>query len=91
MVFTNAGLVKVYCHIHSHMSAFVLVFSHPFYATTNDEGRYRIDALALRLAGESDIDAALLHQLLRQRIGFLSNQRMDAGGIDHLIRHHLAE
>ena len=25
------------------MSAFVLVFSHPFYAITSDEGRYRID------------------------------------------------
>jgi plastocyanin len=41
--FDRPGVVRVFCDIHSHMSAFVLVFSHPFYATTDDEGRYRID------------------------------------------------
>jgi len=25
------------------MNAFILVFSHPFFAMTDDEGRYRID------------------------------------------------
>jgi hypothetical protein len=25
------------------MSAFILVFSHPFFATTDDQGRYQID------------------------------------------------
>jgi plastocyanin len=41
--FDRPGIVRVFCEIHSHMSAFVLVFSHPFYGTTDDEGRYRID------------------------------------------------
>ncbi len=41
--FDRPGIVRVFCEIHSHMSAFILVFSHPFYATTDDEGRYRID------------------------------------------------
>jgi len=41
--FDRPGIVRVFCEIHSHMSAFVLVFSHPFYATTDAEGRYRID------------------------------------------------
>jgi plastocyanin len=41
--FDRPGVVRVFCDIHSHMSAFVLVFSHPFYATTDEEGRYRID------------------------------------------------
>lgn len=27
--FTKAGLVKVFCHIHSHMSASILVLDHP--------------------------------------------------------------
>ena len=43
--FDRPGIVRVFCDIHSHMSAFVLVFSHPFYATTTDEGRYRIDGI----------------------------------------------
>ena len=41
--FDRAGIVRVFCDIHSHMNAFILVFSHPFFALTDDEGRYRID------------------------------------------------
>ena len=40
--FDRAGIVRVFCDIHSHMSAFVLVFAHPFFATTDEAGRYRI-------------------------------------------------
>ena len=29
--FTRPGLVKVYCHFHSDMSATIVVFDHPFY------------------------------------------------------------
>ena len=41
--FDRPGIVRVFCDIHSHMSAFVLVFSHPYYASTEADGRYRID------------------------------------------------
>ena len=41
--FDKPGIVRVFCDIHSHMNAFILVFSHPFFAVTDDEGRYRID------------------------------------------------
>jgi hypothetical protein len=41
--FDRPGIVRVFCDIHSHMSAFVLVFSHPYYASTDGDGRYRID------------------------------------------------
>ena len=43
MLFDRPGIVRVFCDIHSHMSAFILVFSHRFYAVTDAEGRYRID------------------------------------------------
>ena len=33
----------MFCDIHSHMNAYILVFSHPFFALTDPEGRYRID------------------------------------------------
>src|SRR5262249_5075441 len=36
--FTKAGLVKVFCHIHSHMSASILVLDHPFFASPSDNG-----------------------------------------------------
>jgi plastocyanin len=41
--FERPGIVRVFCDIHSHMNAFILVFSHPFFAVTDSEGRYRID------------------------------------------------
>ena len=41
--FDRPGIVRVFCDIHSHMSAFILVFSHPFFAVTDGSGRYRIE------------------------------------------------
>jgi plastocyanin len=41
--FDRAGVVRVFCDIHSHMNAFILVFNHPFYSLTDNEGRYRIE------------------------------------------------
>jgi plastocyanin len=41
--FDRPGIVRVFCDIHSHMSAFILVFSHRYFATTDSAGRYRID------------------------------------------------
>lgn len=43
--FDRPGIVRVFCDIHSHMSAYILVFSHPYFATTDAEGRYRIDQI----------------------------------------------
>jgi plastocyanin len=43
--FDSPGIARVFCEIHSHMNAFILVFSHPFYAVTDEEGRYRIDGV----------------------------------------------
>ena len=40
--FDQPGIVRVFCDIHSHMNAFILVFSHPFFAVTDGEGRYHI-------------------------------------------------
>jgi plastocyanin len=41
--FNQPGIVRVFCEIHSHMNAFVLVFGHPFFSTTDNDGRYRIN------------------------------------------------
>ena len=43
--FDRPGIIRVFCDIHSHMSAFVLVFNHRFFAVTDDEGRYRIEGV----------------------------------------------
>lgn len=41
--FDSPGIVRVFCEIHSHMSAFVLVFAHRYFAVTDTDGGYRID------------------------------------------------
>jgi plastocyanin len=41
--FDRPGIVRVFCDIHSHMNAFILVFSHPFFSLTDADGRYRIE------------------------------------------------
>jgi plastocyanin len=43
--FSRPGIVPVFCDIHSHMSAYILVFSHPFFAVTDDDGDYAIDGI----------------------------------------------
>ncbi|MGH9350366.1 MAG: carboxypeptidase regulatory-like domain-containing protein [Vicinamibacterales bacterium] len=43
--FDRPGIVRVFCDIHSHMSAFIIVFNHRYFATTGADGRYRIDGI----------------------------------------------
>jgi plastocyanin len=43
--FNQPGVVRVFCEIHSHMNAFILVFAHRFFAMTDDDGRYRIEGV----------------------------------------------
>ena len=41
--FRQAGLVKVYCHIHSHMSASIMVFDHTFFTIPKADGSFTIE------------------------------------------------
>jgi plastocyanin len=43
--FDRPGVVRVFCEIHSHMNAFILVFAHRYFGTTDAEGRYRIEGV----------------------------------------------
>jgi plastocyanin len=43
--FDRPGIVRVFCEIHSHMNAFILVFAHRHFALTNAQGEYRIDGV----------------------------------------------
>ena len=52
--FTHAGLVKVFCHIHSHMSAVVRVFDHPWFTIPDEGGEFSLGAVP---AGEHTLVA----------------------------------
>jgi plastocyanin len=41
--FDRPGIVRVFCEIHSHMSAFILVFAHRYFAVTEPDGSFRLD------------------------------------------------
>jgi plastocyanin len=41
--FPNAGLVKVYCHIHSHMTAAIMVFDHAYFRIPAADGTFSLD------------------------------------------------
>jgi len=43
--FTKPGIVKVYCQIHSHMSATILVLDHPYFAVPATSGDYELPNL----------------------------------------------
>jgi hypothetical protein len=43
--FDKPGVVRVFCDIHAHMSAFIFVFAHPYFNVTDGVGRYRIDGV----------------------------------------------
>jgi plastocyanin len=41
-VFSRPGLVKVFCELHSHMSAVIRIFDHPWFTIPDDDGRFAI-------------------------------------------------
>jgi hypothetical protein len=40
--FPKAGIVKVFCDIHSHMSATIVVFDHPYFVVPERDGTFEI-------------------------------------------------
>ncbi|MBF8300786.1 MAG: hypothetical protein HW394_1156 [Acidobacteria bacterium] len=43
--FDRAGIVKVFCEIHSHMSATVAVFDHPWFTVPDEDGTFELPAM----------------------------------------------
>lgn len=45
VTFDEPGLVKVFCHLHSNMSAVIMVLDNPWFAVPGDQGTFRIDGI----------------------------------------------
>jgi plastocyanin len=45
LTFDQPGVVKLFCEIHEHMRGTILVLDTPYFARTDAEGRYRLEAL----------------------------------------------
>jgi hypothetical protein len=63
--------VKVYCQIHSHMSATILVFDHPYFAIPELDGSFEIPNLP-----PGDYTVVGWHERVGERTASL---RVDAG------------
>jgi plastocyanin len=69
--FNTSGLVKVYCQIHSHMSASILVLDHDYFQTPNRDGSFVLNDVP---PGDYQISA------WHERIGESTRQvRVDSG------------
>jgi plastocyanin len=42
-IVAKPGIIKVFCEIHSHMSAVIRVFDHPWFTVPSDDGTFTID------------------------------------------------
>jgi len=43
VTFNQAGIVPVFCHLHSDMSAIILVLENPYFVVPGPDGHYRIE------------------------------------------------
>jgi len=42
VVFDKPGIVELRCDVHAEMAAFIMVMENPFFAVTDDQGRFQI-------------------------------------------------
>ena len=61
-VVTRPGIIKVFCEIHSQMSAVIRVFDHPWFTVPSEEGTFTIDNVP---AGEYTL--AAWHERIGER------------------------
>ena len=45
VVFDEAGQIRVFCEVHEHMRAVVLVLDTPYFTTTDDTGSYSLEGV----------------------------------------------
>jgi len=69
--FTKPGVIKVFCHLHSHMSAIVRVFAHSYFVVPSRDGRFTIPSVP---AGRLDVTA------WHERAGEVTHQTTVADG-----------
>jgi plastocyanin len=72
--FAREGVVRVFCNIHSSMSAMIVVLATPYYATTGKDGSYNIADVpagdyALTVVHERATEAALAAAARRVSVG----------------------
>ncbi len=73
--FVRPGIVRVFCNIHSSMSAIIMVLDTPLFGITNTEGRFEIAGVA---AGEHDLN--FFHERATQTTLRSAGRRVSVSG-----------
>lgn len=67
VVFEKPGVIQVFCEIHASMRAYIHVFDTPYFAVSDEQGRFRIEGVPdgeyrLRVwqEGQSELEQGLL-------------------------------
>jgi plastocyanin len=47
VTFDKAGLVRILCHVHPNMEAYIVVKEHPYFAVTDKRGNYQLSGVPL--------------------------------------------
>jgi plastocyanin len=76
-LFPKSGVVKVYCHIHSHMSATILVLDHPYFTIPSADGGFELSNVP---PGEYTV--AGWHERVGER---RARVRIESGKIDKVL------
>jgi hypothetical protein len=66
IVFDKPGVVKLFCEIHEHMRATVLVLDTPYFAKTDGDGSFRIESVPpgrYRLTAWVEEERALVREI----------------------------
>jgi plastocyanin len=75
--FKKSGLVKVYCNIHSHMSADILVFDHPYFTIPQLDGTYELPNVP-----SGDYTLVGWHERVGERTARVHVERGKAASVD---------
>jgi plastocyanin len=75
--FRKPGIVKVYCNIHSHMSATILVFDHPYFTIPQLDGSYTLPGLP-----PGDYTVVGWHERVGERTARVHVERGRAAAVD---------
>ncbi len=78
--FDRPGIVKVFCEIHSHMSATVMVFDHPWFAIPGENGQFELPAMP---AGDRQITA--WHERLGDTTAHVRVESGQAATVDFVL------
>lgn len=66
VTFPREGIVPVFCHLHSNMSAIIMVLDNPFFAVPDADGYFRIDGIpagTYTLVGWHERSSRVAHQV----------------------------